>query len=396
MMRMSTFEGTGIKNLKLRGGIYYWRQRMDGIQYSESLQTGDREEALRRMAEKVDAVKTGNDLKEKKMTKAKANNSEPIDKSAGWVTFDPNLKILDCTVRDGGLCNQHQFADGFFGDVYKTCIAAGIDYMEVGYKADQALFAGKGFGPWKYCLEEDVRREVGDNETGMKLSVMADTGRTNPSDFLPKSESVIDLVRVATYIHQIPAALELVRDAKQKGYEVALNLMAVSTVPDYELDNGLEVIAASDEIDFLYVVDSFGSLYYEQIGDLIERYKKTGKTLGIHAHNNQQLAYANTIYAAINGVKLLDTTMMGMGRGAGNCATELMVGFLKNPKFNLRPILQFVQDTMHPLSQEIDWGYSIPYMITGHYNEHPRSAIALRDGENKDDYVGFFDDIHSM
>jgi 4-hydroxy 2-oxovalerate aldolase len=392
---MSTFEGTGIKNLKLRGGIYYWRQRIRGVQYSESLQTGDREEALQRMADKVDAVKKGTGLKERKMTNKKEISSEPMDKSAGWVTFDPNLKILDCTVRDGGLCNQHQFPEGFFGKIYKTCVAAGIDYMEVGYKADKALFAGKGFGPWKYCTEEDIRREVGDNDSDLKLSVMADTGRTNPSDLLPRSESVIDLVRVATYIHQIPAALDLVKDAKNKGYEVALNLMAVSTVPDYELDNGLKVISDVDEVDFLYVVDSFGSLYYEQVGDLIERYKKTGKTLGIHAHNNQQLAYSNTIYAAINGVKLLDTTMMGMGRGAGNCATELLVGFLKNPKFNLRPILQFVQDTMFPLSQEIDWGYSIPYMITGQYNEHPRTAIALRDGDRKDDYVGFYDEITS-
>ncbi len=390
---MSTFEGTGIRNLKLRGGIYYWRQRIGGVQYSESLQTGNREDALKRMSEKVDAVKNGQGLKERKMTKAKETNSEAADKSKGWVTFDPNLKILDCTVRDGGLCNQHQFPEGFFGDIYKTCVAAGIDYMEVGYKADKALFAGKGFGPWKYCDEDDIRREVGDNDTGLKLSVMADTGRTNPSDLLPRSESVIDLVRVATYIHQIPAALELVKDAKNKGYEVALNLMAVSTVPDYELDNGLDVISGVEEIDFLYVVDSFGSLYYEQVDDLIKRYKETGKTLGIHAHNNQQLAYANTIHAAINGVKLLDTTMMGMGRGAGNCATELLVGFLKNPKFNLRPILQFVQDTMFPLSQQIDWGYSIPYMITGHYNEHPRSAIALRDGDRKDDYVGFYDEI---
>lgn len=392
---MSTFEGTGIKNLKIRGGIYYWRQRVSGVQYSESLQTTDYEEALRRMADKVDGVKKGRFSKESKMTKAKVTGSDAIDQSAGWVTFDPDLKILDCTVRDGGLCNQHQFGEGFFGDMYRTCVAAGIDYMEVGYKADKALFAGKGFGPWKYCDEEDIRREVGENDTGLKLTVMADTGRTNPSDILPRSESVIDMIRVATYIHQIPAALELVRDAKQKGYEVSLNLMAVSTVPDYELDSGLEVIARCEEVDFLYVVDSFGSLYYEQVGDLIGRYKKTGKTLGIHAHNNQQLAYANTIYAAINGVKLLDTTMMGMGRGAGNCATELMVGFLKNPRYDLRPILRFVQETMYPLSCEIDWGYSIPYMITGHYNEHPRSAIALRASDRKNDFLGFYDEIAS-
>jgi len=318
------------------------------------------------------------------------------DKSAGWVTFDPDLKIVDCTVRDGGLCNAHKFEDGFFKGVYDTCVAGGIDYMEVGYKADKKLFPGDGNGPWKFSSEEDIRREVGENDTNLKLCAMADTGRTNLDDILPKNESVLDLIRVATYIHQIPAALEIVKDAKDKGYEVALNLMAVSTVPDYELDNGLETLVDVSEIDFLYVVDSFGSLYYEQIGDLIERYAKTGKTLGIHAHNNQQLAYANTMYAAINGVKMLDTTLMGMGRGAGNCPTELLVGFLKNPKFNLRPILEFVQNTMFPLSQDVDWGYSIPYMITGHQNEHPRAAIALRDGDRKDDYVGFYDEITAI
>lgn len=322
--------------------------------------------------------------------------SEQNDKSAGWVTFDPDLKIVDCTVRDGGLCNAHKFEDGFFKGVYDTCVAGGIDYMEVGYKADKKLFPGNENGPWKFSSEEDIRREVGDNDTALKLCAMADTGRTNLDDILPKKDSVLDLIRVATYIHQIPAALEIVKDAKDKGYEVALNLMAVSTVPDYELDNGLETIANVPEVDFLYVVDSFGSLYYEQIGDLIESYAKTGKILGIHAHNNQQLAYANTMYAAINGVKMLDTTMMGMGRGAGNCPTELLVGFLKNPKFNLRPILDFVQNTMLPLSQTTDWGYSIPYMITGHQNEHPRTAIALRDSDRKNDYVGFYDEMTAI
>jgi len=321
--------------------------------------------------------------------------SEQIDKSAGWVTFDPELKIVDCTVRDGGLINAHQFENGFFKKVYDTCVESGIDYMEVGYKADKKLFSTKDNGPWKFSTEEDIRREVGENDSNLKLCVMADAGRTNLDDLLPRKESVLDMIRVATYVHQLPAALEIVKDAKQKGYEVALNLMAVSTVPDFELDHALDVIKEVPEVDVLYVVDSYGSLYYEQIDDLISRYKKTGKMLGIHAHNNQQLAYANTIYAAINGVKLLDTTMMGMGRGAGNCATELMVGFLKNPKFNLRPILKFVQETMLPMSQEMDWGYSVPYMVTGHYNEHPRSAIALRGGDRKDDYLGFYDEIAS-
>ena len=103
---MGTFEGTGIKNLKLRAGIYYWRQKMDGVQYSESLQTADREEALRRMAEKIKAVMNGETVKEKKMTKQQ-------DTIAEWVDYWPQLKVLDCTIRDGGLMNNHQFSDEF-------------------------------------------------------------------------------------------------------------------------------------------------------------------------------------------------------------------------------------------------------------------------------------------
>lgn len=393
---MSTFEGTGIKNLKLRGGMYYWRQRIRGVQYSESLQTGDRGEALRRMADKVDAVKKGTGLKEKKMTKAKDIGSEPIDKSEGWVTFDPELKIVDCTVRDGGLVNAHHFEDDFVKQTYDACVAAGIDYMELGYKGSKKVYSPSEHGPWKHCDEEDMRRIVGENDTKMKLCVMADAERTNyHEDILPREQSVLDCIRVATYIHQLPTAMDMVKDAKDKGYEVSLNLMAVSTVPDYELNKGIEVIADCDA-DFFYIVDSYGSLYYEQIEDLMTRYKTTGKMLGIHGHNNQQLAYSNTIYAAIRGAKMLDTTMMGMGRGAGNCPTELLVGFLKNPKFNMRPILEFVEKFMLPLRAKMDWGYSIPYMITGQFNEHPRPAIALRKSDRKDDYVAFYDEIISQ
>jgi len=145
--------------------------------------------------------------------------SKKSDKSAGWVSFDPNLKIVDCTVRDGGLINDHKFEEGFFRKVYDTCVASGIDYMEVGYKADKKLFSGNDNGPWKFSSEEDIRREVGDNDTKLKLCAMADIGRTDyHNDILPCAESALDMIRVATYIHQLPAAFDIVKDAKDKGW----------------------------------------------------------------------------------------------------------------------------------------------------------------------------------
>jgi 4-hydroxy 2-oxovalerate aldolase len=385
---MTTFEGTGIKNLKLRGGVYYWRQKIDGIQYSESLQTADREEALRRMNDKVEDVKSGETFKEKKMIKQQ-------DTSAEWVDFWPQLKVLDCTIRDGGLMNKHQFQDEFVRGVHKALVAAGIDYMEIGYKADKQLFNPEEYGIWKSCDEDDLNRFFGEQDPGIKISVMADVGRTNESDIVPADQSMIDLIRVACYIHQIPTALDMVKDAKDKGYETSVNLMAISTVPEFELNKGLELIGKS-ETDMIYLVDSFGSLYFEQIDDLMRRYLTAmgkEKRVGIHAHNNQQMAYANTIYAAIHGSTLLDSTLDGLGRGAGNCPTELLLGFLRNPKFKQRPAIEAVEKLLLPLRDRIDWGYSVPYMITGQMNEHPRAAIKLRESEQKNDFVNFFDEI---
>jgi 4-hydroxy 2-oxovalerate aldolase len=190
----------------------------------------------------------------------------------------------------------------------------------------------------------------------------------------------------------------MVKDAKDKGYEVALNLMAISTVPEYELNKGLELIGRS-EADMVYLVDSFGSLYFEQVDDLLRRYLDAageGKQVGIHAHNNQQMAYVNTIFAAIHGATMLDATISGLGRGAGNCPTELLLGFLRNPKFHQRPAIEAVEKLMLPLREKIDWGYSIPYMITGQRNEHPRAAIKLRESDRKNEFIKFYDEMYDQ
>lgn len=314
-----------------------------------------------------------------------------------WVTYRPEIKILDCTIRDGGLINDHKFEDGFINAVYNTCISAGIDYMELGYKASKKIFALSQFGAWKYCEEDDIRRIVGDNPTSLKLCAMADAERTDyHEDILPKEKSVLDCIRVATYIHQIPIAIDMINDAHDKGYETTLNLMAISVVQDRELGDALEALVKTP-VGTIYLVDSFGALYSEQIRHLaltfLRAVEGTGKVIGIHAHNNQQLAYANTIEALIAGANRLDATINGMGRGAGNCPIELLIGFLKNPKFMLRPVLECIRDVFLPLRGKMEWGYKIPYMITGQLNQHPRSAIKVRSGNNPDDYVSFYDQM---
>ena len=318
-----------------------------------------------------------------------------------WVTFRPELKVLDCTIRDGGLMNDHRFEYPFVQRVYETAVAAGIDYLELGYKADRKIFAESTAGPWKFCSEDDLRRIVGEaaaaGPSAVKLSVMADADRTDyHTDILPREQSVLSCVRVAAYVHQVPTAIDMIKDAHDKGYQTTFNLMALSTVQERELFDALEVVMAGP-VDAVYVVDSFGSFYSEQVRDLTGKFVKmsraAGKEVGIHAHNNQQLAYANTIEAMLAGATWLDTTISGLGRGAGNCPTELLLGFLKNPKFHLRPVLECVQELFVPLRKELDWGYSIPYMLTGQLNIHPRMAIELRESSTPDDYVRFYDSL---
>jgi 4-hydroxy 2-oxovalerate aldolase len=324
-----------------------------------------------------------------------------MSEKAPWITYRPELKVLDCTIRDGGLINDSQFTDGEVKAVYETCIEAGIDYMEIGYKNSLEAFPPSKYGPWRHCLEEDMRRVVGDHDpkkTGLKLAAMIDAGGKSDwkSMLLPKRESVLDMLRVACYANQISEAVEMLHHADELGYETSLNIMAISTVQEAEIDQVLD-IARQSPAQVVVVVDSYGSLYREQIDHLIRKYLKalqgTGKDVGMHAHNNLQLAFANTIEAIILGSNRVDSTMLGLGRGAGNCHTEILLGFLRNPKFKLRPVLKLIRDTILPIKERLDWGPSIPYNITGQMNLHPRSAMAFRDGASPDDYVAFYDQM---
>jgi 4-hydroxy 2-oxovalerate aldolase len=324
---------------------------------------------------------------------------DPEENAIGrWISYRPEIKILDCTMRDGGLMNGHFFDDEVVKAVYSACVDAGIDYMEIGYINSRRIFSPAEHGAWKFCKEDDIRRIVGENDTSLKLSAMADAGKSDyHEDILPRDQSVLDMIRVAAYIHQIPLALDMIKDAHDKGYETTINLMAISVVSERELDEALELLANS-EVDTFYIVDSFGAIYSEQTQFLLEKYlsytQSSGKQVGMHAHNNQQLAFANTIEAIIKGANILDASMAGLGRGAGNCPIELLVGFLHNPKFRLRPILQCIQQYIEPLREKLMWGFDSPYMITGILNQHPRAAIEFNASEDRGNIVKFFDLIN--
>ena len=124
------------------------------------------------------------------------------------MTARPDIRVLDATIRDGGLVNNFMFTDDFINALYRANVKAGIDYMEFGYKASKELFDVNKFGKWKFCNEEDIRAIVGENNTDLKISVMADVGRCDyKKDIIDRAERVIDLVMVSTYINTMHAAI---------------------------------------------------------------------------------------------------------------------------------------------------------------------------------------------
>ncbi|MBF0494863.1 MAG: aldolase catalytic domain-containing protein [Candidatus Omnitrophica bacterium] len=309
--------------------------------------------------------------------------------------YREKIKVLDCTIRDGGLINDHFFEDKFVREVYKAISASGVDYMEIGYKASKSLMSADKFGKWKFCDEDVIKRATEGIESNTKLSVMVDIGRVEKDDIKPKKDSIIDMIRVAAYVKDIDKAIDLVNDFADKGYETTVNIMSISTAIESEIDEALDQLEKESKASVIYIVDSFGSLYADTVDFLVEKGKKYIKTkeLGFHAHNNLQLAFGNTIQAIIDGCNYLDATIYGIGRGAGNCPLELLMGFLKNPKFDIRPVLDVISKEFLPLREKIEWGYIIPYAITGMFNEHPRSAIAFRKTPSKDDYKKFFESM---
>ncbi len=309
------------------------------------------------------------------------------------------LQIFDCTLRDGGLTNNFFFEDSFVRDLYQANVEAGVAYMEMGYRASRDVFDENEFGKWKFCDEEAIRHIVGDHPENIKLSVMADIGRTDyRRDIIPKKESVLDMIRIAAYSRDIEEALDAVEHCHCLGYETTVNIMAVSNDTEEIIAEVLEKLSESS-VDVIYLVDSFGSFYPNQAAHLMDQYAKAafpkGKQVGIHAHNNQQLAFANTIECMKSGASFLDVTMNGLGRGAGNCAAELLAGYLtgQGKDCSQEPFIKFIEKHVLALKKEgVVWGYDIPYLLTGQKNKHPSKAIEFIK-EQRTQYTDFLREL---
>ncbi len=310
--------------------------------------------------------------------------------------YRPQITVVDCTIRDGGLMNDSKFPLEMVKNVYKAVCSAGVDIVELGYRNSKKLLDPEKYGPWRFCEDSVLKQVVEGIETNTKLAIMMDSHKSDINDIHPKEDSPVDIIRVATYVKDIDKAIRTANEAVEKGYEATINIMAISHAIEWELDEALQQIEEETKIAACYIVDSFGALYSDDIDYYYDKYKKFIKTkeIGIHCHNHQQLAFANTIEGIIKGANYVDGTLYGIGRAAGNCPLELLISFLKNPKFNIVPLLEVIKNHMIDLKEKMEWGYQIPYMISGILNLHPEEAIKLMQLDKSDparaDFKAFY------
>jgi len=300
-----------------------------------------------------------------------------------------NVAVLDCSIRDGGCCNAWQFSHELVARTFQALRASGVETMEIGYQSSPGAFDRAEVGPWRYCDEADLHEVA--SASDMKLSTMVDWGRFTKADLRPASDSLVSMIRCACYAKDIEPTIDLLHEAMAQGYDVMCNVMAVSRCTPDEVDHFLGKLHDS-EVPNVALVDSFGAFYPHHVRYLIRKYKnwlRPDQKLGVHLHNNQQTAFANSVVAIEEGADIVDATIQGVGRGAGNCPLELLLMYLDADRYDVEPVLELIE-TYAELKEELRFGYHAPYAITGWLNLHPRAAIRQMARDDRYDVLDFY------
>ncbi|MBT6051908.1 MAG: hypothetical protein HOG49_34325 [Candidatus Scalindua sp.] len=291
------------------------------------------------------------------------------------------FKILDCTIRDGGYVNNWEFDKKLVREAYRALSKSGVEFVEIGYRGTEKFLDKNKYGPWRFTPEELIR-EVTDNIVGAKLSLMSDYGGVDSDDFCDAKDSVVELIRIAAHKNNLKGSIELLAQIKTKGYKVSLNAMGYANYSENERKDFVNLLKTTG-LDYVYIADSYGSMYPDQIRPLFEPLLNIPDIkVGFHSHNSLQMAFANTLEAIRCGVHIVDSTIYGMGRAAGNLPTEIIISFLEeqgSERYNSIPILNVIDRYFVAIQDEKKWGYQLPYMLSGIYQCHPNYAKSLID-----------------
>lgn len=304
-------------------------------------------------------------------------------------------QILDCTLRDGGLVNDSNFSDEFATAIVDACERSGIDIVEVGFYNSSEFFAPSKFGKWRFCKESALRKVFGDTPRKTKLCVLTDAGKCDISSLPPRDKSIVSSVRCAFYAENISAAVEILNAASELGYETSACMMAVPQIDTDTRHRKLDMLA-STKIDTIYLMDSFGTLTPYSTAKLCKIYaqicRDCGKTFAAHFHNNLQCAFANSLAAWENGAQRIDSTIGGLGKGSGNCPTELLAGFFRSPDFCI-PLVEVAEKFVKPIKSQFKCGFYPQYMLSALLKKHPRPAIEYSSKKNPETISEFYKNL---
>ncbi|GFM35032.1 hypothetical protein [Desulfovibrio subterraneus] len=283
------------------------------------------------------------------------------------------FEILDCSIRDGGYVNNWDFSQELVRESYKALSKTGVDFVELGFRSSEKYFPKNSTGIWRLTPEDLLRETVG-NIQGPAIALMGDYGKIDLEDLPPAEESVARMIRIAAGKNDLAGALDLCEKIKQKGYISSLQCMGYICFTENERKELIKRLADTD-IDYAYVGDSYGSIFPFHVRPIFEPLLELKHLkIGFHPHNNTQMAFASTIEALAVGIDIVDSTIFGIGRGAGNLPTEILLGYLRvqgMERYNPSPVLNVIERYFLDIMRKTPWGYQLPYMISGIFNVHP-------------------------
>lgn len=295
-----------------------------------------------------------------------------------------SVKILDCTLRDGGYINNWKFSYVVAKDIIDKLDIANVDIIEVGF-LDQTI--SEEFQGTKFKTIEKVAEIISSEKYHAELVAMIMIEKFSSDHLIDREESALDGIRVCFKKDQLQKAIELAKDVKRHGYNLYMQPASITDYSDAETEKMLQKINDLNP-RAVYIVDTYGLMQKEEV---LHYYKIFNEKLsgsieiGFHSHNNLQLSFSNSqelIAQNTDRTLIIDSSTFGMGRGAGNLCTELITKFINDnigKKYDLLAIMEVIDQHINPLFQTYSWGYSVPYYVAAIDKCHPNYAMYLVD-----------------
>nr|MCR4788537.1 aldolase catalytic domain-containing protein [Lachnospiraceae bacterium] len=288
-----------------------------------------------------------------------------------------DIKLLDCTLRDGGYLNDWEFGHSKIINIYERLIASGVEMIEIGFLDDRRPYdVNRTIFPDTASIRESFKSTT---KRPPVMVGMIDYGTCSIDNLEDRKDSILDGIRVIFKKHLMDDAMAFVKQIKDKGYIVTAQLVAVSEYTDEDIAKISKLV---NEVRPMAVsmVDTYGLLYPDTMLDL---YKKLDAAvdkdiyIGFHAHNNLQLGYANAMAFIRHETDrniIVDGTLYGMGKSAGNDPIELVAPFLNEncgKNYNVAPMLEVIEESIKEIYIRSPWGYRTQFYLSAENECHP-------------------------